>query len=72
MFKIVVLFITALTMEVVMTIVYIGASMFQAELIDNYTFALIPYLGIIFPNILLYRMFEEMSNYETLGMNLIN
>lgn len=61
------LFITALTMEIVITILYVGSSMFQADLIDSYIFALIPYLGIIFPNILLFRMFQEMDNYETLG-----
>lgn len=57
-----------LTMEIVISILYVGSSMFQADLIDSYMFALIPYLGIVFPNILLFRMFQEMDNYEALAI----
>ncbi|XP_033225198.1 ATP-binding cassette sub-family A member 17-like isoform X3 [Belonocnema kinseyi] len=56
-----------LTMMIIILILYGGASLFQGYLIDSFIYSIIPYLGIIFPNILLFRMFQEMNLYETLA-----
>lgn len=51
-----------------MTIAYIfayyGAFALHGNLLKKKIYAPIPYLGVIFPNLLLYRTFEEFPTYE--------
>ncbi|XP_008203603.1 phospholipid-transporting ATPase ABCA1 isoform X2 [Nasonia vitripennis] len=45
---------------------YGGSSMIQKYSIKGDYYAVVPYLGILFPNILLFRAFQEVNNYETM------
>ncbi|XP_014231053.1 ATP-binding cassette sub-family A member 3-like isoform X1 [Trichogramma pretiosum] len=45
---------------------YGGSSMLQKYSIKGDYFAAVPYLGIFFPNILLFRAFQEVNNYENM------
>ncbi|XP_011141339.1 ATP-binding cassette sub-family A member 1 [Harpegnathos saltator] len=50
---------------VALSIVYIAAYALHENLWKAEAFGIIPYFGIIFPNILLYRLFEESNMYES-------
>lgn len=45
---------------------YGGSSMIQKYSIKGDYYAVVPYLGVFFPNILLFRAFQEVNNYETM------
>ncbi|XP_011496889.1 PREDICTED: ATP-binding cassette sub-family A member 1-like [Ceratosolen solmsi marchali] len=45
---------------------YGGSSMMQKYSIKGDFYSVVPYLGIFFPNILLFRAFQEVNNYETM------
>ena len=45
---------------------YGGSSMMQKYSIKGDFYAVVPYLGIFFPNILLFRAFQEVNNYESM------
>ncbi|KAK9310741.1 hypothetical protein QLX08_000052 [Tetragonisca angustula] len=47
-----------------LSIVYIAAFLLHGNLIRVEVFSVIPYLGILFPNIMLYRFLEEVNAYE--------
>lgn len=47
-----------------LSIVYIAAFSLHGNLIRVEIFSVIPYLGILFPNIMLYRFLEEVNAYE--------
>lgn len=44
--------------------IYVGSAMLQRFIVKSSVFTLIPYLGILFPNYLLFRVFQEISVYE--------
>ncbi|XP_017755068.1 PREDICTED: ATP-binding cassette sub-family A member 1-like [Eufriesea mexicana] len=48
----------------ILLIVYNVALMLRTNLEREEVFSVIPYLGILFPNILLYRFFQEINAYE--------
>lgn len=48
-----------------LTIIYTASFSLHGNLIRQEFFSIIPYLGILFPNILLYRFLEEVNGYET-------
>ncbi|KAG7200279.1 hypothetical protein KM043_017746 [Ampulex compressa] len=47
-----------------LSIIYTASFSLHGNLIQGGYFAIIPYLGIIFPNILLFRLLEEVNAYE--------
>lgn len=55
-------------MVIVLSIMYTAALALHEHLWKAGAFGIIPYFGIIFPNILLYRIFEETNIYENKGM----
>ena len=63
------LYVAASMMQIAIIFLYGGSSLFQVYLMDSYIYFIIPYLGIIFPNILLLRMLQEMNTYEIQGSN---
>ncbi|KOC60391.1 ABC transporter A family member 6 [Habropoda laboriosa] len=50
----------------IISIIYTASLSLHGNLIRKEVFSIIPYLGVIFPNILLYRFFEEVNSYEAL------
>ncbi|XP_050474315.1 phospholipid-transporting ATPase ABCA1-like [Bombus huntii] len=48
-----------------LTIIYTASFSLHGNLIRQEFFSIMPYLGILFPNILLYRFLEEVNGYET-------
>ncbi|XP_014485767.1 PREDICTED: ATP-binding cassette sub-family A member 1-like [Dinoponera quadriceps] len=50
---------------IVLSITYIAAFALHENLWNSGAFRVIPYFGIIFPNILFYRLFEESNTYES-------
>ncbi|XP_011251490.2 retinal-specific ATP-binding cassette transporter [Camponotus floridanus] len=46
-------------------IIYVAALSLDGNLIREEAFGIISYLGIIFPNILFYRLFQEINAYES-------
>ncbi|KZC13655.1 PREDICTED: ATP-binding cassette sub-family A member 1-like [Dufourea novaeangliae] len=49
---------------ITLSIVYTASFSLHGNLVRNQVFSVIPYLGIVFPNILLYRFLEEVNAYE--------
>lgn len=45
---------------------YGGSSMMQKYSIKGDFYSVVPYLGIFFPNVLLFRAFQEVNNYENM------
>ncbi|XP_014205590.1 ATP-binding cassette sub-family A member 1-like [Copidosoma floridanum] len=45
---------------------YGGSSMIQKYSIKGDFYSVVPYLGIFFPNVLLFRAFQEVNNYESM------
>ena len=52
-------------------VLYGGSSMLHKFSIKGDCFGIIPYLGIFFLNILLFRSFQELNNYDTMCKALI-
>ncbi|XP_051153055.1 phospholipid-transporting ATPase ABCA1-like [Leptopilina boulardi] len=50
--------------SLVIPIIYIGSYNLQKFLIWHQNYTIIPYMGIFFPNMLLYRLCEEIDYYE--------
>ncbi|XP_011706143.1 PREDICTED: uncharacterized protein LOC105461343, partial [Wasmannia auropunctata] len=49
----------------VLTIVYMAAVLFYTNMTNQEAFSVIPYFGIIFPTIMISRLFEETNAYES-------
>lgn len=58
--------ISALFMISGLMLVYIVTSIIQYYIFDSHHQCILPYLGVFFPNILLFRIFQEVNNYESL------
>ncbi|CAK9811271.1 Phospholipid-transporting ATPase ABCA3 [Anthophora quadrimaculata] len=48
----------------ILSIIYTASLSLHGHLMREEVFSIIPYLGVLFPNILLYRIFEEVNAYE--------
>ena len=48
-------------------VLYIGSIALAKYGIKESSFTVVPYLGIFFPNILLFRACEEVNYYESIG-----
>lgn len=51
-------------MIITLSIIYSASFSLHGHLIREEIFSIIPYLGILFPNMLLYKFFEEVNAYE--------
>ncbi|XP_076622006.1 phospholipid-transporting ATPase ABCA3 [Colletes latitarsis] len=49
----------------ILSVVYFASFTLHGNLMRQQIFFIIPYLGVLFPNILLYRFFEEVNSYES-------
>ncbi|KAK2576776.1 hypothetical protein KPH14_005420 [Odynerus spinipes] len=49
---------------IVLSVIYTASSSLHGNLVQENYFAVIPYLGIVLPNLLLSRLFEEVNTYE--------
>lgn len=47
-----------------LSIIYTAAVSLHENMVREEAFKVLPYLGIIFPNIMLYRLFEETNAHE--------
>ncbi|XP_035743056.1 phospholipid-transporting ATPase ABCA1-like [Vespa mandarinia] len=50
---------------IILSIIYTASSSLYENLMRENLFCIIPYLGVILPNLLLSRLFEEVNTYET-------
>ncbi|XP_053973007.1 retinal-specific phospholipid-transporting ATPase ABCA4-like isoform X1 [Hylaeus volcanicus] len=50
---------------ITLSVVYTASFSLHGNLIRQQVLSIIPYLGILFPNMLLYRFLEEVNTYET-------
>lgn len=50
---------------ITLSIIYSASFSLHGHLIREEIFSIIPYLGILFPNMLLYKFFEEVNGYES-------
>nr|XP_033321242.1 retinal-specific phospholipid-transporting ATPase ABCA4-like isoform X1 [Megalopta genalis] len=50
---------------ITLAVIYTGSFSLHGSLINQQVFSITPTLGILFPNILLYRFLEEVNSYET-------
>lgn len=52
-------------MTTALAIIYTAALSLHENMIREEVFGVIPYFGIIFPNMMLYRIFEETNAHES-------
>lgn len=52
-------------MTTALAIIYTAILSFHENMAKKEVFGIMPYFGIIFPNILLHRFFEETNAYES-------
>ncbi|XP_058807201.1 ATP-binding cassette sub-family A member 17-like [Phymastichus coffea] len=60
-------FTRSLFMVTGLIVIYIGSIVFVIKGVNVDSYKTLPYLGIIFPNMLLFRAFEEMNFYEDIS-----
>lgn len=55
----------AVYVVIILSIIYTASFSLYEKLMRENLFFIIPYFGIILPNLLLSRLFEEVNTYET-------